>query len=208
MTKNECKNEIFSFKVAIDHYRRTVLNNDNPLSWDVRSKIIPMQRSQLNQKYGKLEKYLGKIGGGVGQTYLVALGGGSHVKVISALSAVVQNLDRIIGRLDGMTEEEFADLFMSKPQGPGVNAPSVKGADGYSKDRSGDGGQAHFVRVGKGLSPEGMKIHDIRYPHRQYWGMVLSPVLRWAKKYTSEIVIGVIVIVLGTLVLAWLGLQP
>lgn len=114
MTKNECKNEIFGFKVAVENYRRTMLNNENPLPYDTQYRLLNTLQSQLNQKYGKLEKYIDNIGGGIGQTYLTAFGEGLINDTVGALSSVIQNLDRVIGRLDGMTEKDFTDSFYKK----------------------------------------------------------------------------------------------
>ena len=109
MTKNELKNQIVQFKISVDNYRRAILNVDYSLSDDARSRLIEIQQSQLNQLYGKLEKYIDKVGGGIGLTYLAAFGNGTYSDTTNTLSSVVQNLDRIIGRLDGMTEKEYAD---------------------------------------------------------------------------------------------------
>ena len=114
MIKIELKNQIVQFKIATENYRRIILNENGSLSYDVRSRMIELQRSQLNQSYGKLEKYIDKAGGNLVQTYLTAFGDGTYSDTINALSSVVQNLDRIIGQLEVMTDKDYADSFNVK----------------------------------------------------------------------------------------------
>ncbi len=44
-------------------------------------------------------------------------------------------------------------------------------------------------------------------PHREYWTMLWKQVWGWIKNHTSQIFIGVVIIVIGTIIVAWLGLN-
>lgn len=168
MTRSQCKNEIVSFKIAVNNYRRVILNNDIHRSYDDQVRLIEIQRSQLNQKYGKLEKHIDKIGGGIGLTYITAFGDGPNVDVIEATSSVIQNLDRIIGRLDAMSDKEFDTLFSLQKQ---------------------------------------ETIHNVKNPHKEYFGMLFSSIWGWLKNPMSKVIIGVIIIVIGAIVLTRLGFK-
>ena len=118
MKRNEFKKEIEGFKNEMVEYQKVVCNNEVHRDYNERFSLIEKLCSQLNQKYGKLEKYIDhkQIGGGIGQTYLKALGNITDSSAINAMSQVVLNIDRIIGRLDAMSEKEFDTLFTLQKQ--------------------------------------------------------------------------------------------
>ena len=111
MNLADFKKQISAFRVQVNNYRKTVLNSDYSLSRDNQMRLMEIQRALLNQTYGRLEKYIDKIGGGLGPTYLLAFGDGSHSEIANAISSAIQNIDRTIGRLTDMTEKDFADSF-------------------------------------------------------------------------------------------------
>ena len=116
MKKDEFKKEIESFKADMIEYQEVVCNNEVRRDYKERLSLMEKLCSQLNQKYGKLEKYIDhkQISGGIGQTYLMALGSVTDSNAVNAMSDVVLNMDRIIDRLDVMSDKEFDALLISQ----------------------------------------------------------------------------------------------
>lgn len=170
MKRDEFKKEIENFKIDIIEYQKVVCNNEVHRDYNERFSLMEKLCSQLNQKYGKLEKYIDhkQIGGGIGQTYLKALGSITDSNAINAMSEVILNIDRIIGRLDAMSDKEFEVLFTPQKQ---------------------------------------ETIHGVKNLHKEYFGMLFNSIWGWIKKPVSKVVIGVIIIVIGAIVLARLGLK-
>ncbi|MBU2524903.1 hypothetical protein KKG71_06950 [Patescibacteria group bacterium] len=95
-----------------DHYMPDLVRNLDE---------IKKQRSQLNRRYGALEKYLKKLGknpwmsDGVNPerypVYANAFSNDVYIRVGRSLDMVLQDLDYVLGRLDNMNEEDFKCLF-------------------------------------------------------------------------------------------------
>ena len=170
MKRNEFKKEIESFKIDMIEYQKVICNNEVHRDYNERFSLMEKLCSQLNQKYGKLEKYIDhkQISGGIGQTYLKAIGGITDQNAVNAMSDVILNFDRIIGRLDAMSDKEFDALFILQKQ---------------------------------------EIINGVKNPHKEYFGMLFNLIWGWIKKHISEVVIGVIIIVIGAIVLAQFGLK-
>ncbi len=199
MNRTECKNQILNFRSAISNYERTILNPDYQISQDTQKHLIPIQQSQLNQVYGKLEKYVVKLGKN-SVAYSIAFFNGDRSEVLRAISAVLQDLDYIIGKIEGISEEEFENLFKPKSTGPTVNASG--GTGGRSGDGPGSGGggggggggSVHFVQVGKEFTPEGITIKDLKNPHKSYWKFIFGNLWLWIKEnIIAEVIVLIIV---------------
>jgi hypothetical protein len=50
-------------------------------------------------------------------------------------------------------------------------------------------------------------IHGVKNPHKEYFGILFNSILGWIKKHISEVAIGLIIVVIGAIVLAQLGLK-
>ncbi len=174
MTKAECKRAIQSFKFVAENYRRTLLNRDNIYSDIAQANLIDTLSSQLNQTYGKFEKYINEFGDGVGVSCITAFGSDEYPKRFKATSFVIQGLDRIIGRLDGMSEKEFEAVLALK-----------KGSYNTASHTSTQS-----------------TIHDIKNPHGQYWTMLGKSVLDWFKE--NKIVSGIFVAVAAGLLIFYI----
>ena len=118
MKRHEFKKEIEDFKTDIIEYQKVVCNNEVHRDYNERFSLMEKLCSHLNQKYGKLEKYIDhkQISGGIGQTYLEALGSITDTNAVNAMSKVVLNIDRIIGRLNAMSDKEFETLLILQKQ--------------------------------------------------------------------------------------------
>ncbi len=206
MNRTECKNQILNFHSAIDNYERTILNPDYQISPNTQKHLIPIQQSQLNQTYGKLEKYIVKLGKN-SVAYSIAFFNGDRSEVLRAIYAVLQDLDYIVGKIDGMSEEEFENLLKPKPTGPTVNASG--GAGGYGGDGPGGGGgggggaggSVHFVQVGKEFTREGITIKDLKNPHKEYWLMIFQKIWSWIENPIIEL----IVLLIAAFLIYWFG---
>lgn len=212
MNRDDFKLQVHIFRAQVENYRRAILKVPNDVygqEYAHYETMMNIHRSQINQAYGKIEKYIDKIGGGVGQTYLTAFGDGSINEINSSLSSALQNLDRIIGRLDGMTDKEFEGLFSPGQLGPNIEASGghggMAGPGGGHGGRGGDGGKVIMMQVGKEFTPEGVGIKDVKNPHRQYWTMVAGQFSASIKKHMSEIVIGVVIAVIAAGIILWIG---
>jgi hypothetical protein len=119
MTRDECKNKIVQFKIAVENYRRTIPRDQDSLVTQVgRNNHLDILRSQLNQKYGGCEKcinYLNPIGRDMGQIYLSAFSDKQFGDSTRDLDAVVQDIDRTIGRYNDITEAQFKTILRSQP---------------------------------------------------------------------------------------------
>ncbi len=89
-----------------------------------------------------------------------------------------------------------------------INAFGGGGGGGGGGPGGGRGGDGGSVNITHRISPEKVTIHDVKNPHREYFGMVLGLILSWIKGRLSEILIGVVIIVIGAIVLTWFGLKP
>ncbi|MEK7555200.1 MAG: hypothetical protein AAB516_00030 [Patescibacteria group bacterium] len=112
MTKNECKNQIISFRSAVGNYEKIILNSDYKLSNDTQAQLITIQQSQLNQTYGKLEKYIIKFTKSE-NAYVVAFMDYNRQEIFKAIALAIRDLDYISGKLDSITEDEFSDLLIT-----------------------------------------------------------------------------------------------
>jgi len=125
------------------------------------------------------------------------------------------HVDAGVGILMAIKESiEQGDLpIIGTGEKPNINASGGsggRGGDGPNAGHGGDGGaggSVHFVQVGKEFTREGITIQDIKNPHRQYWAMIWQHMWVWIKNHTSQIVIGVVIIVIGAVIVAWLGLK-
>ncbi|MCL4400098.1 hypothetical protein M1506_02350 [Patescibacteria group bacterium] len=155
MTINDLKTQITVFRAQVENYNRAISEVPNDYYGEDYKRyraMVNIHRYQLNRAYGKLEKYINKIGGGIGLTYLTAFDDGQLGTIESAVSSVLQNLDRIIGRLDGMSDKEFENLLADISQ---------------SKEDATQGKIA---------------IKDIKNPHRAYWKFVFGDIRKWINK--------------------------
>lgn len=118
----------------------------------------------------------------------------------------------ILMALKGSIEQgDFAAV--DNRNSPSVDASGGAGGHGGSGPGGGmggdggAGGSAHFIQVGKEFTPEGITIQDLKNPHQQYWKMLWEQIWGWIKNHTSRIVIGVVIVVIGAAIVAWLGLN-
>ena len=125
------------------------------------------------------------------------------------------HVDAGVGILMAIKESiEQGDLLIADTSDkPNINTSGGmggRGGNGPGSGRGGDGGSGgsvHFVQVGKEFTPEGITIQDIKNPHRQYWTMLWEQIWIWMKKHTSQIVIGVVIVVIGAAIVTGLGLN-
>ena len=117
MKRSACKEAINSFRVAVQNYSETIDNaDDDSRFYSLEEKIafhnlIPVLQSQLNQNYGKLEKYT-KTLTKAEQVYRTAfVSGNSQQDKKKAIWSVLQDLDYMVGKLDVMSDEEFSILL-------------------------------------------------------------------------------------------------
>ena len=163
MTRGECVTQMVLFKTGFVVYRDALANPNYDLDPSVRRTFLESQRSMLNQTYGKLEKYVDIFGRGV--SYIPALGDGFSDDILSSVSSVIQNLDRIIGRLSAISDSDFDEQMRPQPAVSAAQAPAT--------------------------APT---ISDLRHPHRQYWGRLFVDVCRWIRIHILEtVVVGVVI---------------
>ena len=81
--------------------------------------LIPVLQSQLNHQFGKLEKYIKTLTKAERAYGTAFVSGNSHQDKKRAIWLVLQDLDYIVGKLEGMTEEEFEILMKPKVSSSG-----------------------------------------------------------------------------------------
>lgn len=125
MNYEEFKKDLESFQVAVKVYRSLLLESRNRSipKIEINQELISEQRSNLNRMYGRLDVYISKLGknpklnDGVWNIwyspYHNAFTNDVLIRVGSSVDAVINDLDYIFGRLDGMTEKEFTELLGS-----------------------------------------------------------------------------------------------
>lgn len=219
MTKEELKTAISEFYVLLMEYRELLAQSRDATARIVRNGTrLEEMRSNLNRKFGRISKYAKKIGN---DPYSQDIGGGPYPVYETALSTdilqrrgpcidtALQDLDFILGRLESISDEEFDSLFLNTPQPQQANSGIIAtggggggGGGGPSGGRGGDGGSVTI-----GIPPEQVGIQHVRSPHKQYWKMLWRHSWRWASKHTSQIIIGVVIIVIGAIIVAYLGLN-
>lgn len=191
MNKNQLTNEILSFRDAVSEFKQLLLDSrDRMMPEIVRNhEKIAADRRALVRKYASLEKYLDKLGkrprmrDGVNPEYYPvyhnAFSTDILLRVGPSLEAVEQDLDYVLGKLEGMSEEEVTNSIKDSPVDPKIIASA-------------------------GISPEQVKIQHVKNPHKQYWGMLSGKVGAWI---LDHIVAEIIVAVIVAMILIWLGFK-
>ncbi len=222
MKKEELTKEISEFRDKVEQFRRLLLESrDNVMPEIVQNHgEITNQRSDLVRTRARLAKYISKLGknprmrDGVNPeyypTYDNAFSTDTLLRVGPSVESVLQDLDHILGTLDAMTDEEFGNLINQQKQETGTQGIIAStgggggGGGGPGGGRGGDGGSVHITQ---GIMPENITIHNLKNPHKEYFKMLFGSILGWVLKHVSEVVIGVVVVVIGALLLTWLGMK-
>lgn len=191
MNKDQLTNEISNFHNAVSDFKQLLLDSrDRMMPEIVRNhEKITADRRVLVRKYASLEKYLDKLGkrpkmrDGVNPEYYPvyhnAFSTDILLRVGPSLEAVEQDLDYVLGKLEGMSEEEVTNSIKDSPVDPKIIASA-------------------------GIPPEQVKIQHVKNPHKQYWWMLSSKVGTWILDHiVAEIIVAVIVAV----ILIWLGFK-
>jgi len=137
MTLNEVKTIIYEFRKKVQDYRDLMLvSRDSVMPEIVRNgQQIMQMRSELNGEYGRIEKYIKKFGNNprmsdgvnpvIYPVYNNAFSNDVLIRVGESTDAVLQDLDYIIGKLNGMAEDEFREIMQPPKQAvsvvPGIN---------------------------------------------------------------------------------------
>lgn len=180
MNKNQLIQKITEFYEELRIYRGLLSKSRNSMVQIVRNhEEIAAQRSNLNKKYGSLERYIKKlgnypmrsdVGGGPYPVYEVGLSTDILQRRGPCIDAAIQDLEYMLGRLEGMTDEEYQFVINPKPK---VHMVPAINASGWAGGHIG--------------------IKDIKNPHKQYWKMVFQKIWNWVKNnLITEIVIGLI----------------
>ena len=119
MTLDQLKTNISEFKQKVQEFRYLLAKSRDSVMPEIRKnhQEIAQMRSELNAGYGKLEKFIKKFGNNprmsdgvnpiVYPVYSNAFSNDILLRVGPSVDAVIQDLDYIEGKLNGMTESEF-----------------------------------------------------------------------------------------------------
>lgn len=123
MTLAELKTAITEFRQRVQEYRDLMsASRDSVMPEIVRNRQqISQMRAELNAEHGRLEKYLAKFGNNprmsdgvnpqIYPVYSNAFSSDILLRVGPSTDAVLQDLNYIIGKLNGLTEEEFKEAL-------------------------------------------------------------------------------------------------
>jgi len=131
MTLNELKTTISEFREKVQAYRDLMAKSRDRFRPKIvrNSQQIVQMRSELNAEYGRLERYIKIFGNNpemndgvkpvVYPAYSNAFSNGILIRVGHSTDTVLQDLDYIIGKLNGMSEDEFREALQPRQE----NAP-------------------------------------------------------------------------------------
>lgn len=124
MNKSDFESRISEFYKNVKEYKELLFRSlDNGANLVRNVNKINEERSNLNIMYGKLSKYIKKLGN---YPYLSDIGGGPYPAYEVGLSAdiiqrrgpcleaIMQDLEYILGKLDEMSKEEFSRIFFTR----------------------------------------------------------------------------------------------
>ena len=167
ITKEELQKEISEFYNGVVVYRDLLSKSYNQFVRIIKNhEELEKMRSDLSRGYGALSKYIKQIGnypmrsdvgGGPYPVYEIAFSKDILQRRGPCIESVIQDLEYMVGVLDGISENEFSSLFIKEE-----------------------------VKNKKTL------IFKIKNKF---------------KKYLTQIVIGVIIIILGAIVVSYLKIQ-
>ena len=139
MTLNELKTAISEFRTRVQAYRDLMAQSrDSVMPKIVRNgRQISQMRAELNAEHGRLEKYIVKFGNNprmsdgvnpqVYPVYSNAFSSDILLRVGPSTDAVLQDLNYINGKLNGLTESEFAEAL----QPPKKEVPQATPSTNY-----------------------------------------------------------------------------
>ena len=122
MSRSDIKEKISAFRADVQKLRDLLLSSRNSMARIVKNhEAIDELRTQLNTCYGRLEKYITRLGnrprmsdGVHRQSYPVysnAFSSDVLQRSGPSLDAVLQDLDYILGKLDSLSDNESKDIF-------------------------------------------------------------------------------------------------
>jgi len=119
MTRKQLIEKITEFYEQLKAYRKLLSGSRDSMVQIVRNhEEIAAERSDLNRKYGSLERYIKKfgnypmrsdVGGGPYPVYEVGLSTDILQRRGPCIDATIQDLEFILGRLENMTNENFEE---------------------------------------------------------------------------------------------------
>jgi hypothetical protein len=135
MTLNQLKSFIIEFQNNVRLYRVLLSQSRDRIVPEIRSnhEAIAQMRSTLNAYYGRIELYIKKFGNNPKMrdrihpeyyfAYPNAFSNDVLIRVGHSVDAVLQDLDYILGKLTGMTEDEFNQALL--PPKPVLDTPQL-----------------------------------------------------------------------------------
>jgi len=147
MTLDQLKTNLLELKQKVQRFRRLLVESrDSVMPESTRNhQLIAQMRSELNVDYGKLERSIRKFGNnprmsdGVNPVfypvYNNAFSSDILLRVGPSLDAVIQDLEYIAGKLNGMTDDEFREALQPPRQEKAPVMPS--GNSWHTTNRSG-----------------------------------------------------------------------
>jgi len=121
MKLKELIKRFIDFKQQVSDFRKLLLKSRGDVAPDIikNHKEIEEMRSMLNNNYGKLEKYIIALGNSpimkdgidVYSAYQNAFADDTLLRVGPSLRTVIQDLDYILGKLEGLSEREFRKII-------------------------------------------------------------------------------------------------
>jgi len=202
MNKNQLTNKISNFRDAVAGFKQLLLNSRDTMMPEIISnhEKISADRRVLIREYASLEKYLDKLGkkprrrDGVNPeyypVYLNAFSTDTLLRVGPSLEAVEQDLDYVLGKLEGMSEEEAINSVKDSPVGPKTIAFA-------------GGGSEKSESVTIGIPPEKISIKHVKNPHKQYWGKLLHDIWAWTREHVLATIIGGLILAFLIYLLGW-----
>jgi len=139
MTLAELKTSISEFRTKVQAYRNLMAESrDNVMPEIVKNgRQISQMRAELNAEHGRLEKYIAKFGNNprmsdgvnpqVYPVYSNAFSSDILLRVGPSTDAVLQDLNYITGKLNGLTEGELAEAL----QPPKKEVPQATPSTNY-----------------------------------------------------------------------------
>jgi len=136
MTLAELKTSISEFREKVQVYRDLMSESrDSVMPEIVRNgRQIAQMRSELNAEHGRLEKYITKFGNNprmsdgvnphIYPVYSNAFSDDVLIRVGRSTDAVLQDLNYLTGKLNGLTEDEFIEALRPPKQENPQTTPS------------------------------------------------------------------------------------
>lgn len=136
MTLAELKTAISKFREKVQAYRDLMSESRDSIIPEIvrNGRQIAQMRSGLNAEHGRLEKYITKFGNNprmndgvnpyIYPVYSNAFSDDVLIRVGPSTDAVLQDLNYLTGKLNGLTEDEFAEALRPPEQENPQTAPS------------------------------------------------------------------------------------